>query len=195
MKEIPELPSSESQDRRIEKERTAIRIEDWARENDHETLLSHIASSEQTNRNIGVLRENIYYDPEEKTITLTVTPQNDMHQGHSIEGTGIMLGGIPKVFVDVTSGALAFTAMSPKSIPLHTKGSYENSGMIILSAVPLVIQSSFKKDPESDDKNLIIVTTVTQGGEVCVKTEDTVRILSERVASAIVKRRVNDLHA
>lgn len=191
MKEIPELHVSGEAEK--EKENSAIPIEEWAQENNHETLLRHIASSEQTDANIGVFRNNIRYDAANKTMTLTVTPENDMHQGHSFEGTGIMLGGIPKVFVDIASGALAFTAMSKKSIPLHTAGSYENAGMIIQCAVPVVIESHFKSDPRPEDKELVIITTVTQAGSLCVKTEDIVRILPERGAGMLAKRRENEL--
>lgn len=193
MKEIPDPYIGENLEGKIEKERMLIPIAEWARENNHETLLRHIESSEPTDTNIGIFRENICYDPVNKRMTLTVIPQNDMHQGHSFDGTGIMLGGIPKVFVDVTSGALAFTAMSKKSIPLHMGGNYENSGMIIQCAVPVVIESYFKSEPQPGDKEFIIITTVTQAGVVCVKTEDTIRILSERGASRAAKMRENDL--
>ena len=74
-----------SRDKGLEQqERRAIRVEDWARENNHEALLRYIKSSEQTNSNVGLLPENMYYDPEKKTMTLTVP----YHRSHAGWGAG-----------------------------------------------------------------------------------------------------------
>ncbi len=149
-----EIPNIHPVQKSVEKsEQAQVLIEQWARENNHTSLLRHIESSDKTDKNIGILRENIYYDPIEKTITLAV-PIRDIHQGHDFEGTGIMLGGIPKVFIDVTSGALAFTEASDGTIPLHITGTYENPGMIIQHDIPLKVVSSLEENPEEDEKKL-----------------------------------------
>lgn len=171
-------------------EPTIVPIEAWAKENNREGLLRHMESSDKTDKNVGVFRENIEYDTKAKTITLTVEPNPDMHQGHSFEGTGIMLGGIPKVFIDVTSGALAFTEAPNGTIPLHMTGSYENTGMIIQHEAPVTVVSSFEKDPHEngDKKMLFIRTEVWQGGRVCVVMRDQIQVISERGAGALAKR-------
>ncbi len=189
MHEIPKPNLEKDSKDLIEKpEHVRVPIEQWARENNHLSLLRHIESSDKTDKNIGILRENIYYDPIEKTITLAVLP-HDIHQGHSFEGTGIMLGGIPKVFIDVTSGALAFTEAPDGTIPLHITGTYENAGMIIQHNTPLRVVSSFEKNLEEDEKKLFIKTEVFQGEQLCVVMRDQVQILSERGAGALAKRR------
>jgi hypothetical protein len=189
MHEIPPLTPPVEKSVDVERaEQPSILIEDWAKQNNHESLLRHIASSHETDANIGVFRENIYYDPIEKTITLTVIPSRDQHQGHSFEGTGIMLGGIPKVFIDVTSGALVFTEAPNGTIPLHLTGTYENTGMIIQHDTPLTVVSSLEQSPEEGDKKLFIKTVVMQGSQVCVTMRDQVQIISERGAGALAKR-------
>ncbi len=187
-KKVPVKPSLEG---RAEQEKKPVQIEDWAKTNNREGLLRHMESSDSTDRNVGIFREKILYDPEAKTITLTVDPNSDMHQGHRFEGTGIMLGGIPKVFIDVTSGALAFTEAPNGTIPLHITGTYENTGMIIQhEESPVTVVSSFEEEPREneDKKTLFIRTEVKQGSQVCVVMRDQIQILSERGAGALAKR-------
>ena len=115
----PQRPPSQEEKRVEQQEKQGIRIEDWARENNHATLLRYIKSSEQTNSNVGLLPENMYYDSEKKTMTLTVSFRKEWHQGHE----GVMQGGMPAVFIDTTSGALAFTEAPSGFGPLHQEGS------------------------------------------------------------------------
>jgi acyl-coenzyme A thioesterase PaaI-like protein len=170
-----------SRDKGLEQqERRAIRVEDWARENNHEALMRYIKSSEQTNSNVGLLPENMYYDPEKKTMTLTVPYHKEWHQGHE----GVMQGGVPAVFIDTTSGALAFTEMPSGSGPLHQEDRAIKLVPIVEHEVPVVITCSLEEPPEDFKGNRVktkfIKTVVSQGPHICIESYVMVRSTLEQ---------------
>ncbi len=173
-------PPSQEEKRVEQQEKQGIRIEDWARQNNHEALLRYIKSSEQTNSNVGLLPENMYYDPEKKTMTLTVPYRKEGHQGHE----GVMQGGMPAVFIDTTSGALAFTAMSLESGPLHQEDRAKKLTPIVEHEVPIVITCSFEEPPEDFRGNRVktkfIKTVVSQGPHVCIESYVMIRSTREQ---------------
>ncbi len=179
---------SSAQEGKVERQEGRwIRIEDWARENNHEALLRYILSSDKTNRNVGLLPENMYYDPVEKTMTLTVPFRKEWHQGH--EKT--MQGGMPAVFIDTTSGALAFTEMLAGSGPLHQEGSEKKLVPIVEHEVPLKIVCGFEEPPEDFQGNRakikFIKTVVSQGPHICIESHVMVRTTPEKVIDTAVQ--------
>jgi hypothetical protein len=172
----------------LEQAPAPIRVEDWALENQHETLLSFIRSSDQTNRNIGILREDMFYDPVAKTMTLTLNMRPELHRGHTINGEyEAMIGGMPKAFADVVSGALAFTAIPANTVPLHTTITGSKMGTMILQhEAPIVVTSSFVED--SEGKKLAIKTVVSQGPNTCFTEVCNVRVAAENMVGQMAER-------
>jgi hypothetical protein len=195
MNETPPLPDQEAALSAPEQERgLPVPIEDWAKQNNHTSLLRHIESSHDTDANVGVFRENLVYDPDLKVITLVVSPSKNIHQGHSFEGIGIMLGGIPKVFVDVVSGALVFTEIPSTSVPVHKRGSYENPEMIIQCDTVVKIVSRFDEEMVQEEAKKYVITQVSQGGKICVVMRDEIWVGAERGVGLLAKRRENILN-
>lgn len=195
MHEIPpSIPSEEEKLTDPEQVEQRVLIEDWARQNGHESLLRHIESSHETDANVGIFRENLYYDPVAKTITLTV-PIQTIHRGHTFEQgeekvtTEIMLGGVLSVFMDVTSGALAFTEIPSDKVPLHLKVEVAKGAMIIQREdIPVVIVSSFEEEPTAGGKKLFIKTVASQGPNICAVERSEVKIISEQAAGMMAER-------
>lgn len=194
MKELPPIitPPAEK-----EQQKQRVPIEQWTKENEHAALEQHMKSSDGTDANMGVLRENLEYDPIAKTITLTV-PIQDIHRGHTFESkskdggvtqTEIMLGGVPAFFMDVASGALAFTEIPPHCVPIHLKVEVTKGTMIIQrDDIPVVVVSSFEEVPVKGGKKFFIKTVASQGPNICAIERSEVRVIAEQAAGMMAER-------
>ena len=197
MHETPPIPPVEEPAEVERAEQPPIPIEEWAKQNNHESLLRHIDSSHETDANVGVFRKNLEHDPIAKTTTLTV-PIKDIHRGHTFESkskdgevtqTEIMLGGVPAFFMDVTSGALAFTEIPPHCVPIHLKVEVTKGAMIIQrDDIPVVVVSSFEEVPVKGGKKFFIKTVASQGPNICAIERSEVRVIAEQAAGMMAER-------
>jgi hypothetical protein len=197
MNETPPLPGQEVESPVQETEQgLSMPIEDWAKQNNHKALLGFIESSDQTNRNVGVFRENMIYDPVAKSMTLIVSMKPELHRGHTLEGEHeVMLGGKPKDFADVVSGALAFTEVPTNSLPLHTKIIESDMGVMILQhEAPVLVRSTFVRDPE-EGAPFSIKTVVSQGPHTCFTEVCEVKVGTERGVARVAQMTKTSLDA
>jgi hypothetical protein len=183
----PERALRESTGSRVETApEPRVPIIEWAKRNALQTLQQHIESSKEADANLGIFVENVTYNPENKTIEIRI-PVEHFHRGHEFGGKdiSIVLGGMFSAWADVSSGALAFTQMSPDEVPLHTEYSAKNGAMGILNSKPMRVRSSFI-DRESEKAGFCYIRTeVMQGANLCFVHECEVQTVKEKTAERI----------
>ena len=176
----------------------SVSISQWAEENGRDSLLNYIRSARVLNDRMGIDPNQVEYDTKLRMVRFE-TQFQEVYRGYTSEETGLSQGGVALLLLDTTSGALAMTVGEPDDMPVHAIVSAEYPKPLLDLPAPLIISSRIE-EPTAEElaKNkraMVIVSEITQAGDVCVRTRSILTRMTGPAAKRIIQGRVREVES